>query len=79
MQSKALGSSAARGAKQDHVLSDHNPDGSLHSERVPKEYQLPGDLEKVMARWPILSAEIRAAILAIVDSSAKIETTDEEV
>jgi len=34
-----------------------------------KEYQHPGDLEKVLARWPNLSAEIRAAILAIVDAS----------
>ena len=37
--------------------------------RVPEEYQFPSDLEKLIARWPILSAEIRTAILAIVDSS----------
>ena len=68
-QYNALGSSANQGAEQDHALSEHNPDRSLHSERVPEEYQHPGDLEKVLARWPNLCAEIRAAILPIVDAS----------
>ena len=68
-QYKALGSTADQGAKQDHALSKHNLDSLLHSERVPEEYQFPSDLEKLIARWPILSAEIRTAILAIVDSS----------
>ena len=66
---KTLESSTDRGAKQEHALSEHNPDRFLHSERVPEDYKFPSDLEKVLARWPNLSAEIRAAILAIVDAS----------
>ena len=43
-----------------------SPNTSLHSKRVPEEYQIPDDLTEVVAAWPSLSDDQKAQVLAIV-------------
>ncbi len=56
------------------LCADQNPDTSvqlpstsLHSKRVPEEYQnLPADLAKVAAAWPYLSQDQKEKILFVI-------------
>ena len=58
----------------DQMCADQNPDTSvqlpstsLHSKRVPEEYQnLPTDLAKVAAAWPYLSQDQKEKILLVI-------------
>ena len=46
----------------------HIPDTSLHSKRVPEEYQhLPTDLAKVVTAWSELSPDAKQQIVEIVE------------
>ena len=51
------------------ALSEHNPDISLHSERVPEEYQFPENIAKVVVAWDHLPETVKAGILAMVETA----------
>ena len=55
--------------KQKPHKAAHKHDTSAHSERVPGEYQFPEDLAEVVAAWPSLPQEVRAAVLAKVKAN----------
>ena len=74
-----MSDSSDSGKKQKHTLSAHNPHISVHSKRVPEEYQIPDDLAEVIAAWPHLPQEVKAEILARVrarDSSSPDAPSD---
>jgi hypothetical protein len=66
IQNSALSDSSGYDEKQRHALSAHNPHISVHSKRVPEEYQIPDDLAEVITAWPHLPQKVRAEILARV-------------
>ena len=56
--------------EQNPNKSLHKHDKSVHSKRVPEEYQnLPEDLARVATAWDGLPDPVKAEILAIVNSA----------
>ena len=69
-QDNTLVDSPSSPRKQKPNKSTHKQDRSLHSKRVPEEYQnLPEDLARVATAWDGLPDPVKAEILAIVNSA----------